>query len=104
MRIKFEFFDTLIAHSNHPPHEPHLYAGDFNTYTAEELANHVTPHELRTLLHRSGDVNPVYSPAPPLTSATVPAADYRGHLLLNMINSLEFIITNGRFPVPPSTL
>ena len=23
-----EFFDTLIAHSNQPPHEPHIYAGD----------------------------------------------------------------------------
>ena len=41
---------------------------------------------------------------PPVSSATVPAADYRGRLLLNMINSLEFIITNGRFPVPPPTL
>jgi len=27
-----EFFDTLIAHSNHPAHQPHIYAGDFNTY------------------------------------------------------------------------
>jgi len=23
-----EFFDTLIAHSNHSPHEPHIYAGE----------------------------------------------------------------------------
>jgi len=99
-----EFFDTLIAHSNHPPHEPQIYAGDFNAYTAEELENHVTPQELRTLLRRSGDINPAHSPAPPLTSAAVPAADYRGRLLLNMINSLKFIITNGRFPVPPLTL
>jgi len=37
-----EFFDTLTAHSNHPPHEPHLYAGDFNAYTAEELE--ITSH------------------------------------------------------------
>jgi len=99
-----EFFDTLIAHSNHPPHEPHIYAGDFNAYTTEEMENHVTLQELRTLLRRSGDVNPDYSPAPPLTSATAPAADYRGRLLLNIINSPEFIITNGRFPVPPPTL
>jgi len=99
-----EFFDTLTAHSNHPPHEPHLYAGDFSVYTAEKLENHVTPHELRTLSHRSGDVNPAHCPAPPLTSATVPAANYRGRLLLNMINYLEIIITNGRFPVPPPTL
>jgi len=101
-----EFFDTLIAHTNHPSHEPHIYAGDFNAYTAEELENHVTPQELRTLLRRSGDINPAHSLAPPLTSATVPAANYRGRLLLNMINFLEFIITNGRFPVPrhPLTL
>jgi len=99
-----EFFDTLIAHSNHSPREPHIYAEDFNAYTAEELENHVTPQELRTLLRRSGDVNSAHSPAPPLTSATVLASDYRGRLLLNMINSLEFIITNGRFPVPPLTL
>ena len=38
-----EFFDSLIAHSNHPPHEPHIYAGDFNAYTAEELENYITP-------------------------------------------------------------
>ena len=99
-----EFFDILIAHSNHPPQEPHIQAGDFNAYTAEELKNHLTPHELRTLLPRSGDINPAHTPAPPLTSATVPAADYRGRLLLNMTNSLELIITNGRFPVPPPTL
>jgi len=51
-----EFFDTLIAHSNHSPHEPHIYAGDFNAYTAEELENHITPQELRTLLRRSGNI------------------------------------------------
>jgi len=99
-----EFFDTLTAHSNHPPHEPHIYAGDFNAYTAEELKNHVTPQELRTLLCRSGDVNPAHSFAQPLTSATVPAADYKGRLLLNMMNSLDFIITDCRFPVPLPTL
>ena len=60
-----EFCDTLFAHSNHPPRKPHIYAGDFNVYTAEELENHVTPQELRTLLRRSGDVNPAHSPAPP---------------------------------------
>jgi len=99
-----EFFDTLIAHFNHPPHEPHTYAGDFNAYTAEEQENHVTPQELRTILRRSADINPAHSPAPPLTSATVPAANYRGRLLLNMMNFLQFIIANGRFPVPPPTL
>ena len=99
-----EFFDTLIAHSNHRPHELHIYAGDLNAYTAEKLENHVTPQELRYILSRSGDINPAHSPAPPLTLATVPAPDYRGRLLLNMINSLEFIIANGRFPVPPPTL
>jgi len=87
-----EFFDTLIAHSNHPPHEPHIYAGDFNAYTAEELENYFTPHELRTLPPRSGDIKPAHSPASPLTSATVPTADYRGRLLLNMINSLKFVM------------
>jgi len=25
-----EFFDTLTTNSNHPPNEPHLFAGDFN--------------------------------------------------------------------------
>ena len=75
-----EFFDALTAPSNPPPHEPHLYAGDLDAYTAEELENHVTPHEVRKLLRRSGDVNLVHSPAPPLTSATVPAADNRVRL------------------------
>jgi len=51
-----EFFDTLTAHSNHPPHEHLIYSGEFNAYTAEELENHVTPQELRTPLCRSGDV------------------------------------------------
>jgi len=63
-----ELFDTLIAHSNHPPREPQIYAGDFNACTAEELENHVTPQELRTFLRRSRDINPAHSPAPPLTS------------------------------------
>jgi len=47
-----------------------------------------------------GDNNPAHSPASPLTTATAPAADYRGRLLLNMLNPIEFIVTNGRFPVP----
>jgi len=47
-----------------------------------------------------GDINPAHSPAAPLTTATAPAADYRGRLLLNMLSSIEFIITNGRFPSP----
>jgi hypothetical protein len=96
-----EFFDTLTTNSNHPPHEPHLFAGDFHAYTAEELEHHITPHELRTLPRRSGDVNRAHFPAPPCISANAPAADYRGRLLLNMINSFEFITTNGRFLVPP---
>jgi len=32
-----DFFDTLTAHSNRPCHKPHIYAGDFNAYTAEEM-------------------------------------------------------------------
>jgi len=41
-------------------------------------------------------------PSPPflLVTATAPAADYRGRLMLTMQNSIEFIITKGRFPVP----
>jgi len=62
-----EFFDALIAHSNHSPHEPYIYAGNFNAYTAEELEQQVTPQELRTILRSSGDINPAHSPAPPLT-------------------------------------
>jgi len=115
MRINFKSFSTLSSYTQtitpaNPtstleiPREPHIYAGDFNAYTAEELEHNVTPQELRTLLRRSRDVNPAHSPAPFLTSATVSAADYRGCLLLNMINFLEFIITNGCFSVPPPTL
>jgi len=59
-----DFFDTLTTNSHHSPNEPRLYAGDSTTYTAEELENHVTPHELRTLPRRLGDVNPAHSPAP----------------------------------------
>ena len=42
-----EFFDTLTAHSNHPSHEPHIYAGDFSAYTAEEIEKFLQtlPHE-----------------------------------------------------------
>jgi len=95
-----EYFDTLTAHSNHPCHEPHIYAGDFNAYTAEEIESHITPLDSHALFHRVGDTNPAHSPASPLTTATAPAADFRGRLLLNMLNSIEFIITNGRFPSP----
>jgi len=94
-----EFFDTLTAHSNHPSHKPHIYAGDFNAYTTDEIECHITPLDSHTLLRRTGDTNPAISPASPLTTATAPAADYRGRLLLNMINSIELIITDGRFPV-----
>ena len=54
-----EFFDTLIAHSNHPPNEPHP------TSTLEFLMptlpknwkiTSVTLQELRALLCRSGDI------------------------------------------------
>ena len=31
-----EFFHTLTVHSNHPCHEPHIYAGDFNAYTLKK--------------------------------------------------------------------
>ena len=70
-----EFFDTLTAHSNHPPHESHIYAGDFNAYTAEEIENHITPLDSHTLFRRNGDTNPAHSPASPLTTATAPSAD-----------------------------
>jgi len=95
-----EFFDTLTAHSNHPCHEPHIYAGDFKAYTAEEIESHITPLDSHALFHRVCDTNPAHSPASPLTTATAPAADFRGRLLLNMLTSIEFIITNGRFPCP----
>jgi len=95
-----EFFDILAAHSNHPCHEPHIYAGDFNAYTAEEIESHITPLDSHTLFHRVGDTNPAHSLASPHTNATAPASDIRGRLLLNMLNSIEFIITNGRFPSP----
>ena len=95
-----EFFHTLTAHSNHPLHEPHIYAGDFNAYTAEEIEGHITPLDSHALLHRMGDTNPAHSPSSPLTNATAPAAEFRGRLLLNMLNS-EFVITNGRLRLPP---
>jgi len=95
-----EFFDTLTVHSNHPCHEPHIYTGDFNACTAEEIESHVTPLDSHTLFHRMGDTNPAHSPAFPLTTDTASAADFRGRLLPNMLCSIEFIITNGRFPSP----
>jgi len=93
-----EFFDTLPTHSNHSCHEPHIYAGDFNAYTAEEIESHITPLDSHALFHRVGDTNPAHSPTSPLTTTTAPAADFRGRLLMNMLNSIEFIISNGRFP------
>jgi len=95
-----EFFDTLTAHSNHPCHEPHIYAGDFNVYTAQEIESHMTPLDFHALFHRVGDTNPAHSPTSTLTTSTTPAADFRGRLPLNMLNSIEFIITNGRFSSP----
>jgi len=95
-----EFFHTLTAHSNHPCHEPHIYAGDFNAYTAEEIESHITPLDSHALFRRVGDTNPAHSPSSPLTTATAPAADFRGRLLLNMLNSIELVSTNGRFPCP----
>jgi len=53
-----EFFDTLTAHSNHPCHKPHIYARDFNAYTAEEIESHITPLDSHALFHRVGDNQP----------------------------------------------
>ena len=58
-----EFFDTLTAHSNHPCHEPHIYAGDFKAYTAEEIESHITPLDSHALFHRVDDTNPTNSPS-----------------------------------------
>jgi len=95
-----EFFDTLTGHSNHPYHEPHIYAGDFNAYTAEEIESYITPLDSHALFRRVGNANPAYSSASPHTTTTAPVADFRGRLLLNILNSVEIIITNGRFPSP----
>jgi len=73
-----EFFDTLTAHSNQPPHEPHIYAGDFNAYTTEETETHIIPLESHTLLCHTGDIIPTHPPTFPLTTATAPAADIEG--------------------------
>jgi len=77
-----------------------MYAADSNAYTTKEIESHITPLDSHTLFRRMGDTNPAHSPAFPLTTATAQAADYRGHLLINMLSSIEFIITNGRFPSP----
>jgi len=77
-----------------------MYAADSNAYTTKEIESHITPLDSHTLFRRMGDTNPAHSPASPLTTATAQAADYRGHLLINMLSSIEFIITNGRFPSP----
>jgi len=81
-----------------------IYAGYFNAYTNEEIENHITPPDSHALFHRVGDTNPAHSPASPLTTATATAADFRGRLLLNMLNSIELIITNGRFQSPSPNL
>ena len=98
-----EFFEILAVNSNYPSDEPCIYAGDFNAYTAEEIEGHLTPQERHTLPTRTGDVNPAHSPAPLNTSATAPSAEYRGRLLLDMLNSTDHIILNGRFPSPLPT-
>jgi len=59
-----EFFEILAVNSNYPSDEPHIYAGDFNAYTAEEIEGHLTPQERHTLPTRTGDVNPAHSPEP----------------------------------------
>jgi len=91
------------VHSNQSSHEPHLYAGDFNAYTAKEIENHITPLALDSESHPlppDGQHLPCpLSCLPPGTTATAPAADCRGCLSLNMLNSIEICITNGRFPL-----
>ena len=67
------------------------------------IESHITSLDSHALFHRVGDTNPAHSPASPLTTATAPTANFRGRLLLNILNSIEFIITNGRFPSPSPT-
>ena len=61
--------------------------GDFNAWTAEEIEGHITPLDSHALFHRMGDTNPAHSPSSPLTNTTAPAVEFRGRLLLNMLNS-----------------
>jgi len=85
---------------------PNLQKRSRKAHTAEELENHVTPHELRTLLHRSADVTPAHPPASALTSATVPAADYIGRLLLKLFshNAIRFWLCLWQHALPFSLL
>jgi len=71
-----EFLDTLTAHWDLPCHAPHIYAGDFNAYTAEEIESHITLLDSHALFHWVGDTNPAHSPASSLTTATTPTADF----------------------------
>jgi len=48
---------------------PHIYAGDFNAYTADQIESNITPLDSHALFHRVGDTNPSHSPASPLTTA-----------------------------------
>ena len=68
-----EFFDPLTAHSSHRSHEPHIYVGCFNAFTAEEIQSHITPLDSHTLFRWTDNTNPAHSPATPLTTATTPA-------------------------------
>ena len=66
---------TLITLPTNP-----VYVGDFYAYTAEETENHITPLHSHTIFLRAGDLNTAQSPTSLLTTATAPAADYRGRL------------------------
>jgi len=104
MRINFEIFSTLSPRTHITP--------PTNPVSTPETLLPTLPKNWKIMSHPTN-----YAPSLaawemltlliplPLTSATAPAVDYRGRLLLNMINSLEIVSinANGHFSVPLST-
>ena len=98
-----KFFHKLTQQDQYPPNKIHVYTGDFNAHVAEELEQHITIQERSTIPVRAGDCHRRHLPSPPeaapITRARV-SSQQRGRLLLRMLNTTSFLISNGRFETP----
>ena len=97
-----EFFKILTENQINDPLEIHLTVGDFNSHIGNEQENHVTSEEWRYIPRRQGDPQNTPTKMLPTTDIFTTSSPIRGRFLLEMINSTEQLIANGRFEIQGS--
>ena len=92
-----EFFEILANAATFPPSETHLYVGDFNSHIGDEVEGHVRHDPSFPIPARVGDDDHPPAPANMGQLQDQPSSAQRGRLLLRLLDTLQFIVANGRF-------